>query len=384
MVGMMKAGVAVLIAATAGFAQSWETMEYTPHATYQAVNADGSSAYNAGFPVRMVGVVLNNTEDWLDPTPDYDPGVHLWDMGGEAEIVVQALTRSTLPELGVEYYDPTDFGGTFCWMGQNYGNHIMNQDPMFNYTDEEWMDELARLNFFGGTDVTDPIRAGDLVEVRARAGLHYKGKMNVNEQHSNDPTKDFEVVLLYPGFGLPDPAVVQLADLKTTDDEFIFDSTRQTGGERYQSSRIRLSDVYVDSTVTWTSDTTITVTDGLRTLNVYLGLNPSFDGTELFEAGIPFNVIGILDQAASNGTYCTDGYRLLVMNAADFSPVSAATGDWDEDGDVDLQDFAEFQVCLGSQENDCLAVFDMNMDDSVTVEDYPAYEEKLTGPSGAE
>ena len=334
--------------ASAAAGSDWAAVPFVEHAVYQVVNADGSSAYADGFPIRLVGVVINNTEDWLDPAPAHDPGVHLWEMGGEAEFYVQALTVSTLDALAVEYYDPADFGGTACWMGQNYGNHIMHQDPMFNYTDPEWTAELGRLNLLGGDGVTDPIRAGDLVEIRARGGLHYQGKMNVNEMHSNSPANDFEIVRLAKAFGLPAPTPLTLADLKTADDAFIFDPSRQTGGERYQSTRVHLQDVRLADAAVWTTDTDITVTDGTRTFTVHLGLNPGFDGTVLFAPGERFNVVGILDQSASDGIHSTDGYQLLAMNAADFTPASLRrAGDADGDGDVDLDDFVILKQNFG-------------------------------------
>jgi len=311
----------VLLLASAGRAQDWQAMSFTRHSTYQAVNADGTSAYSDGFPIRMVGVVLNNTEDWLDPTPAYTSTYTPFAMGGQAEFYAQALWQSTLPVLGVEYYDPTDFGGTACWMGQNYGNLPFKGDPSFSYTDAEWTAELGRLNLYGGDGVTAPIRAGDLVEVRARGGLHYKGKMNVNEQHSTDVAKDFEIVRLLAGYGLPEPTPLTLADLKAADDTFIFDPSRQSGGERYQSTLVELRDVWVGSAANWAANSDIVVTDGMRTFNVHLGLNPSFAGPALFDVGERFNVVGILDQSSTSGTYGTDGYQLLAMNATDFSAV---------------------------------------------------------------
>jgi len=338
--------VATSLAPAAG--PDWTEVPLVRHAAYQAVNANGTSAYSGQFPIRLVGVVINNTEDWLDPTPAHDPGVHLWAMGGQAEFYVQALTTSTLDAVGIEYYDPDDVGGTACWMGQNYGNHIMHQDPLYNYTDAEWTAELGRLNLLGGDGVADPIRAGDLVEIRARGGLHYQGKMNVNEMHSNDPANDFEIVRLAAGFGLPDPTPLTLAALKTADDAFIFDPTRQTGGEGYQSTRVQLRGVWVTDSAAWTADTDLTVTDGTRTFTVHLGLNPSFDGTPPFAPGEPFNVVGILDQAASDGVFSTDGYQLLAMNAAAFTPASPrCPGDADGDGDVDLDDFAILKQNFG-------------------------------------
>lgn len=287
------------------FAQDWSSLPYTPISAYEAVTNDGGSAYSGGFPVKMYGVVLNNTEDWLDPTAAYDSGVHLWEMGGQAELMVQAV-------------EPGDFGGVFCWIGQNYGNHIAKQDPSFNYSNTEWTAELGRLNLYGGDDVIDPIRAGDLVEIRARVGLNYGGKMNINEAHMSDPSNDFDIVVLQKNYGLPTATALTLSSFKNDDDTFIFDATRQTGGEQYQTTLVELQEVWVDSPVDWTCDNDITVTDGVRTFNVYLGLNPSFDGTELFAPGEHFNVMGIVDQSSATGM---DGYQLLALSADNFTAV---------------------------------------------------------------
>jgi hypothetical protein len=239
-------------------------------------------------------------------------------MGGQAELFVQALDRSTLDVLGLEYYDPADFGGTAAYMGQNYGNLPFKGDPYYSYTDAEWTAELGRLNFFGGDNVTDPIRAGDLVEIRARAGLHFRGKFNINEQHDKDPAKDFEVVRLIPGFGLPAPALITLADLKNPDDTDIFDATRATGGERYQSTRVQLQNVWIDASPSWLAGSDLWVTDGTRTFRIRLGNNPTFDGTPWFDVEEPFDVVGVMNQSATDGTYCTDGYYLMALDPADF------------------------------------------------------------------
>ncbi len=153
-----RLGVIALMSMCCGqvAAVEWESLPYTWHSTYQAVNDNGASAYAGGFPLRMRGVVLANTEDWLDPTPGYTSGYQAYVMGGEAELIIQSV------EAG------GDFGGTFCWMGQNYGNLPFKGDPVFSYTDAQWVAELGRLHILGGDGVNDPIRAGDLIEVRAR------------------------------------------------------------------------------------------------------------------------------------------------------------------------------------------------------------------------
>ena len=45
-------------------------MEET-HAHLQAVNADGTSAWDGTLPFTLTGVILNNPEDMLDPAPDF-------------------------------------------------------------------------------------------------------------------------------------------------------------------------------------------------------------------------------------------------------------------------------------------------------------------------
>lgn len=285
-------------------AVDWSNLPYTPHSVYQAIQANGQSAYAGGFPIKLRGVVLNNTEDWLDPTPNYTSNYQPFNLGGQAEIVVQAT-------------DAGDFGGTFCWMGQNYGNLPFKADPAWNYTNAEWTAELGRLNFFGGDNVTSPIRAGDLVEVRARVGLFYGGKMNVNEAHDNRPQNDFEVVLLQPGYGLPTPTVLSLSDLKDASNQFLFDATRATGPERHQATLVRLSNVKftADTIANWGRNRDLTVEDALgRTLGVRLANHPDFATT------LPptdwVDLVGIFDQADSTVPH-DSGYRLLVMNPAD-------------------------------------------------------------------
>lgn len=314
-------------------AQNWDEVQLIQHSTYQAVNADGTSAYALGFPTRLRGVILNNPEDWLDPTADYTPEYVPWYMGGEWEIFVQASDDPN------ETYDDGDFGGTACWMGQNYGNLGFIQDPERNYTNEEWEAELERLNYPEGPG-SDPIRAGDLIEVRARGGLNYQGKMNVNEQHNNDPAFDFEIVLLERGHGLPEPEPIMLSDLLVDtgeDYEFIWDPTRATGGEHYQSTRILIKSVQLLDPNDWGSDTDLVLIDSTgRTLDVHLGRNPSFD--EINPPTATFNLVCFLNQASMSGI---GGYYALVMHAADF-----VCGDADCDGVCDFADINPFVQAL--------------------------------------
>lgn len=339
-VAMVCLLAAALVAAAPAQAQNWPDVTVIAHSYYQSITSTGSSAYpSGGFPTRLIGVVLNDNEDWLDPTaaaPVF--------MGGQAEIFVQAvdLTGTAWQYDGTA----TDFGGTAAWMGQYIGK-MKNNHPDGSYTDAEWYAELDRLGYWRpGTplDRNTPdangqylIRAGDLVELRARGGLNYKGKMNVNEQHYNAPDYDFEVVRLAKDYGLPAAAALSLAAFKNADDTYIFDTTRQTGGERYQSSLVKLQRVHLQSRAGWALGATLTLTDATeRTLPVRLGLDPA-----LTTLGAPdgwFHLTGIVNQEQS-GTYgdpgFNAGYYLLGLRAEWFAPLE---GDGDQDWDVDNTD----------------------------------------------
>ena len=110
---------------------------------------------------------------------------------------------------------------------------------------------------------------------------------------------------------------IGLADIKDEYDEMIFDSSRATGGELYQSTLVELQNVWFDDISSWGTDSDLTLTDASgRSLNVHLGLDESFDKQAAPEG--MFNVIGIMDQNDFNGTA---GYQLLAMNAGDFQVV---------------------------------------------------------------
>lgn len=309
-------GVAALvvggIAGRAAADLDWSSVPLKLHSEYQAVNASGGSVYS-GFPLRLRGVILNNPEDWVNPAPNafFDPGS--WLMGGEWEIFVQAA-------------DPADFGGTAAWIGQNYGNSYRG-DPIYSYTDAEWLAELVRLNYAGQDPATAPfIRAGDYIEIRARAGLNYQGKMNVNEQHDNDPAKNFDIVLIERNVALPEPTLLSLSDLKLEDDSFIFDPTRATGGERHQATRVQFANVKLtaDSLANWGPNRDLMLEDATgRTLGIRIGRNDGF--LSMLPPEGYFDVIGILDQKDPTGL---GGYRLLTLDPAGFVVPEPASALW--------------------------------------------------------
>ncbi|MBN1123857.1 MAG: hypothetical protein JXA82_02540 [Sedimentisphaerales bacterium] len=291
----MKRGLIVLFLVIFSFYQmvfADQPVEVT-HWQFQAVHTDGTSSFDDNGPWQVIleGILLNNPEQWLDPTPD--PTVSPWFMGGEWEIVIQG--------------EGDDHAGTFCWMGQNYGNGPGSD----SYSNEEWLAEICRLNRDPNTAYI--FRAGDRVRVTGTY-LFYGGKLNVNENHQTDSMFDFKLELIKPSVGLPQPEEITLADLKHADDTEIFDPARLTGGEYYQSRRVRINRVSIVDPENWAPNTTITVTDGQgRTFPVVLALG---EGIARYECPTgTIDVIGIMDQKAPGyPADLTKGYRLLVLD----------------------------------------------------------------------
>jgi hypothetical protein len=316
-------------------AVDWDSLPCTRFGDLQAVNPNGSPAYSGGFPLRVQGVLLSDPGSIFDNSPNFIPvnwPATAFQFGGAQQPFVQSI-------------DPNDVGGAAMFLAQSLGNHPANQDDFFSYTDQEWLAELARVNFDPNTG--HEFQAGDLVEVRARIGLHFSGKFNINEAHDNSPDNDFDVILLQASYGLPEAQTILLSDVKDVDDLDIFDPTRTTGGERDQSQRVLLRQVTIVDPENWTSEEEIHVTDGLRTLPVLLGTNPDFD-TLPAPAG-DLDIIGIFDQEASVQPFGgLDGYRLIAISPADFMPAELCTRDINGDLRTDLVDAEQLVNDMGS------------------------------------
>ncbi len=325
---MKKFKLMVAIAILANSTVFAEDPSPVTHWDFQAVHADGSSSFDDSGPFQVVleGILLNNPEEWLDPTPD--PTVAEWFMGGEWEIFVQG--------------EGDDHAGTACWMGQNYKNGPGDH----SYTNEEWLSEICRLN--RDPDTGYVFRAGDRIRITGTY-LFYAGKLNINENHEIDDFYDFKVELVKPAVGLPQPEEIQISDLKNPDNTEIFDPTRMTGGEYYQARLVRIEDVNVIDPEHWGPDSTITIQDsnGL-TFPVELCI-----GAGISKYSCPtgqIDVIGIMDQKAPGyPPNPTKGYRLLVLNYDGNGLVLGDThnargnlpGDINKDYIVNLGDFAE-------------------------------------------
>ena len=356
---MKQLGLSLTIALLLATASRAQEAPVIRQSDYQ-LGATPFNSYTVPTPFRMIGVVLANTEDWLDPTEDFNNSTPYY-LGGEAEVFIQVIDLDGTP------YDPYtepgqsgagdplagDFGGTFLYMAQNYGNLPMIADPDASYIDQAmagggetrpvWYEELDDLHLWrpGTTlDETQLVRAGDLIQVTAHVnGLEYKGKHNVNERHDIDPDNNFVIEILEKGYGLPDAQQLTLSDLKDAGNVDIYDPSRQTGGEHYQGARIELQNVVFNGLAPGdplSSDTDLTITDATgRTFPVYLGLSDSFD-TAIVPGG-NLSITGVLNQLATDSDR-DDGYTLIVTSVADIH-----SGDADLDGDVDIADLMLWQ-----------------------------------------
>lgn len=301
--------LAVLLGAWATTATAdvdWDSIGLTSHSTIQAVRPDGSTSFSTGaFPLKIQGIVLNNPEDMLDSTPNFipwDDGAGIFQLGGQWQIFVQSV-------------DPSDAAGTAVYMAQNYGNLPFIADTLASYSNEDFAAEVNRVGI-GGT-----LRAGDLVEIRARAGLPFGGKFNVNEAHSTDPSRNFDVVVLQAGRGLPDPLAISIGDVKDANDGFLFDPSRATGAEHYQARLVRLDGVQLVDPSHWGAGGKLLLTDSSgRTLPLLLGINPAFDSIAAPVGS--FSVVGIFDQETFGPG--REGYRLWVTDPAGITAIPEA------------------------------------------------------------
>lgn len=262
------------------------TVAEVTHREFQAVNAAGELTYAATEMVTLEGIVLHNPGDMLDPTPD-DGMTQMYNLAAQWQLLFQG--------------EGDDVAGTAIFMGQMYSN-LPWVSPDGGYSNEEWVAELTRLN-------AAQFSVGDRIRVTGYF-LSYKGKNNINEQHSNDPQRDFTIELVEKGVGLPKPELVTLDDLKDDQDQFIFDPAREVGCERYQARLVKIEGVSVVDPAGWGPYGTLTITDGVKTFPVKLGRgNGIYAGS--YNLNETFDVIGILNQEGAN---LVDGYELYVVN----------------------------------------------------------------------
>lgn len=326
MTTMQVACVGALIVTGSAIAQpiDWESLPITRHSDFQAVNADGSPAYTGGFPMRLRGVLLSTPGQVFDNTPEFVP------FGGPQTF----FNFGARQQPYIQTVDPADAGGTAMFLAQSLGNHPVNQDDFFSYTDSSWLDELDRVNIDPATG--HRFVAGDLVEVRARVGLHFSGKFNVNEAHDNAAENDFDVLLIEAGYGLPEPEPFQIGTVIDASGADIFDLFRVSGGEALQSTRVVLTFADVVDAGAWSPGSIVEVEADGRTLPVLLGTDAGFSSPP--PASL-VRIVGIFDQEASPPPIGgTNGYRLIAVNPGEVFRAA----DFNHDGVVDILDSVGF------------------------------------------
>jgi len=313
--------IAVLSFVITGIVKAAPTITEVTHSEFQGVDESGEHVYNATDMVVLEGILLHNPADMLDPTPD-DSITETFNLGGTWQIFVQG--------------EGDDHAGTAVFLGQLY-NNLPWVAPDGGYSNEVFISELSRLN-------ADQFSAGDRIRITGYY-LSYKGKLNINEQHNNNPDHDFTIELVERGVGLPRPEIVTLDELKDDIDEFIFDPDRQIGCEYYQSRLIKIEDVYFADANDWGPHGELVITDGRNTFPIKLGRgNGIYAGSNNLNE--TFDVIGIMDQESPD---LASGYRLYVMNYDGNGSVLASRehrqadmpGDINLDGVVDIDDFIE-------------------------------------------
>lgn len=281
------------------------------HWDLQAVDSSGVSAWSGSHPTSDLGVLLTDTDEMLDSTPNFIPcsgPSDLFKMGAEWQVVVQAALAG-------------DRLGTTCWMGRNYANHPAHLGAEFSHTNEAWAALVERLNHDSATGRA--FHNGDLVMVTASRSWFCGGKRNINEAHDIDPAADFTISPVVSNCGLPAPEVISLASIGPGDDrnaathEDIFDVTRATGGEPWQGTRVGITGLTRTTTNGWNatnlwSARKCPVTDGegryftLRHPRHSLGNAPTHR----------FDAIGVFTQESGSGTAGTFGYALFVQGIA--------------------------------------------------------------------
>ena len=297
-------------------------VEYTPVTISQLeeINTDGSSHWadlhptSTLYPVQFAGVVINKPSDMLNYTYDASSNP-----SPKFQVYVQALSSGGT--YGGYTITPGDSQGTAVYMMKN------NWGPSSGYyTEQEWSDEMSRIG-------ASSLNVGDVVLIQAKApGMAYNGKYNINEQHKKSSDYDFSISVL--GHTTPIATPIALTDVKDTNNNPIFDSSRATGCERYQGSLVHLDNLMLVSAANWGLNQTVTVRQGDRTFDMLLGLD-----SDLLSVGAsslttrPFDITAIFDQESAD---YQAGYRLWLTDSTNLTP--ALLGDANLDNIVDDTD----------------------------------------------
>ncbi len=86
------------------------------------------------------------------------------------------------------------------------------------------------------------------------------------------------------------------------------------------------------------------------------------------------------------GSSCGQGYGEYHLVQFEVNGPAPPPGDYNCDGDVDLDDFAEFPDCMEGPNvtptpaQECLDAFDLDFDEDVDLHDFAIMQQSFTGP----
>ena len=330
---LVLAIAAALFFAPANLARADDDAGYTKVSAYEVMTPDGKGTYpdTGTFPIKMQGILLNNPADMLNSTANFNSIP--FNLGGQWQVFVQSTVAG-------------DRGGVAVFAAQNYGNvppaltidpppgpgqpPIFIPEPTQSFSNTEWQSQVARLNVDQATGHV--FQPGDLVEVRAQTGQFFGGKTNVNSAHSTDASLAFELVLLQPAAGLPDPKPLTLSSIwDNAKNQVLFDPARLTGGELYQGELVNLLNVHLAPGATWENNKLATVLDDSgHSFSLHLGLNSDFISQG--KTNGKFDVVGIFNQETPSGGPYTGNYELWAMDPSQIRLVGDANGDQQVNG----------------------------------------------------
>ena len=309
----------------------WNSMPLTAHGTLQGVTPTGATTFAAtSFPIKMIGVVINNYDEMLDNAANFIPFTvpTFEQLGGQWQVFFQSI-------------DPADPAGSCMWMGQNYGTTPERRDNLYSYSNAEWEAEVARLSW-----LVDPVNPTlPLVQLARR--LSHRGSA------------------LGPGKGLRreiqrERVPLQLADIRLRHcaprsrlrgaragcnhdgrhhglrGHVPFRRQSRSGAEAYQGRLVTLEGVTITNSENWDRYGEITVSDGTRDFLVHLGYNDAFDTAALPVGTI--DVTGVFDQETFGPL--TSSYLMWAtrLDAGLCSARASNPGDANTDGVVDDAD----------------------------------------------
>ena len=210
----------------------------------------GADATNSSNKVTVQGIALNSSAEYLDPNL-------MW------QVYVQA--------------ESPDQGALAAWAGVFYNS--------------DWPRYPTN------------IEPGDRVQIEGFIADH-RGKVNINERHSADPSLQFTVTILDENVGMPEPQTI--TDLSTCN---YFDETRTDGAEKYQGQWVKLSKVHFTSGTWGAGESLLVEDDGGSTMTVLLSGQGDFD--EHTQPSGDLDIVGVFDQEDTDLPF-HDGYRVWV------------------------------------------------------------------------